>query len=205
MDRVVDYYIAPQSPFVYLGHARFAALLDSRGVAPRVKPVDGALVFAASGGLQLSQRPAQRQSYRLLELQRFAKHLALPLNPTPRFFPVSGEPAALRIIAVARTVGERAAMDLSLAFQRAVWVEERDITDPATVAAIVRSGGLDADAVEAGAADEASAAAYAANTQEAIAAEVFGVPTYIPRFGSAIGQRFWGQDRIDLLADALDG
>ena len=28
--RLVDYYFAPQSPWAYLGHARFAALLAAR-------------------------------------------------------------------------------------------------------------------------------------------------------------------------------
>ncbi len=204
MERIVDYYFVPQSPWTYLGHPAFAALVRDRGLSPRVKPLDAGRLFAASGGLPLAQRPAQRRSYRLLELTRFAKRLALPLNLNPRFFPVADKPASLCIVAATELAGEDAAMDLAFAFQRAVWEEERDIADPATIDAIVASCGLDAEAIHASAASDAVAARYDANTQEAIEAEVFGVPTYVPRFGPAKDHRFWGQDRIELLADAID-
>jgi 2-hydroxychromene-2-carboxylate isomerase len=205
MDRIVDYYFVPQSPWTYLGHAGFAALVRDRGLTARVKPLDAGRLFAASGGLPLAQRPVQRRSYRLLELTRFAKRLALPLNLNPRFFPVIDKPASLQIVAATRISGEDAAMDLAFAFQRAVWAEERDIADPATIDAIVADCGLDAGAIRACAATAEVAARFEANTQEGIDGEVFGVPTYVPRFGAAKDERFWGQDRIELLAWAIDG
>jgi 2-hydroxychromene-2-carboxylate isomerase len=39
---------------------------------------------------------------------------------------------------------------------------------------------------------------YEQNRQEAIAADVFGSPAYVLN-----GEVFWGQDRLELLADAL--
>jgi len=45
---------------------------------------------------------------------------------------------------------------------------------------------------------EAIEAAYEQNRQDAIAADVFGSPAYV-----LDGEVFWGQDRIELLADAL--
>ena len=206
MDRIVDYYFAPQSPWTYLGHARFAAVAADCGAQPRVKPVDLGRVFAAAGGLPLAQRPKQRQSYRLLELKRFAERLDVPLNLHPRFFPVAGDIASRAIIAVAAVAPDRA-MAVAHALQRAVWAEERDIAEAATVDAIVASimeaTGLDVDAIRAAAASDATQARYDANTQEAIDAGVFGAPTYVPRFGVAKDERFWGQDRIEMLADAL--
>ena len=41
-------------------------------------------------------------------------------------------------------------------------------------------------------------AVYEKNRQEAIAADVFGSPAWV-----LDGEVFWGQDRIELLADAL--
>ena len=41
-------------------------------------------------------------------------------------------------------------------------------------------------------------AAYEQNRQDALAADVFGSPGYV-----LDGEVFWGQDRIELLADAL--
>ena len=70
MSRVVDYYFAPQSPWAYLGHARFARIADAAGATVRVRPVDLGTVFPISGGLPLAKRAPQRQAYRLVELAR---------------------------------------------------------------------------------------------------------------------------------------
>jgi 2-hydroxychromene-2-carboxylate isomerase len=43
-----------------------------------------------------------------------------------------------------------------------------------------------------------TAAIYARNGDEAIAADVFGAPGYV-----LDGEVFWGQDRLELLEDAL--
>ncbi len=206
--RVIDYYFAPQSPWTYLGHQRFADVVAQSDAEVRVKPVDIGRVFAVSGGLPLAQRPKQRQSYRLIELARFAKYLDMPLNLHPKFFPVVGNAAALRIIAASQTAsdaaGGAAALRLAGAMMRAVWAEERNIADEDTLDAIAAECGLDAGALRDAAASAASQQRYDANTEEAIAEEVFGSPTYVPRFGPAEGQRFWGQDRLDLLARAID-
>jgi 2-hydroxychromene-2-carboxylate isomerase len=45
---------------------------------------------------------------------------------------------------------------------------------------------------------KAVSAAYEQNRQDALAADVFGLPVYV-----LDGEVFWGQDRIELLADAL--
>ena len=47
-------------------------------------------------------------------------------------------------------------------------------------------------------ASDAIGKAYEKNREDAIAADVFGSPAYV-----LDGEVFWGQDRIELLADAL--
>jgi 2-hydroxychromene-2-carboxylate isomerase len=203
MDRVIDYYLAPQSPWTFLGHTRFVALARDCGAAIRVWPVDLARIFPATGGVQLLQRPKERQSYRLLELARWSEELGMPLNLQPKFFPVASNDASRRIVAAATTFGSDRALDLALATHRAVWIEERDIADAATLDAIAAACGFDAAALGELAASPDVHARYEANTTEALAEEIFGAPTYIPRFGPAKDQRFWGQDRLDALARAL--
>ncbi len=207
MDHVVDYYFAPQSPFTYLGHQRFADIVAQSAAKVRVKPVDIARVFAVSGGLPLAQRPKPRQSYRLIELVRFATELNMPINLHPKFFPVAGDASARRIIAAAAShdaaQNDMTALRLAGAVMRAVWVEDRDIADEHTLDAIVSACGLDAAALQKASGDASVQATYDDNTEEAIDEEVFGSPTYVPRFGPAKDQRFWGQDRLDLLARAM--
>ena len=45
---------------------------------------------------------------------------------------------------------------------------------------------------------EAISAQYEQNRQDALAADVFGSPAYVLN-----GETFWGQDRLELLGDAL--
>ena len=54
MTMVIDYYLAPQSPWAYLGHERFGRIARAAGATVRVRPVDlGGRVFPVSGGLPL--------------------------------------------------------------------------------------------------------------------------------------------------------
>ena len=52
MSLTIDYYLAPQSPWTYLGHQRLSDMAQAHGAKVRVKPVDiGGQIFPASGGL----------------------------------------------------------------------------------------------------------------------------------------------------------
>jgi 2-hydroxychromene-2-carboxylate isomerase len=198
MSLTVDYFFAPQSPWACLGHDRFVAMARRYGAAVRVKPMDlGGQVFPISGGLPLAQRPLQRQKYRLVELERWSRWLGIPIHIKPRFFPVAGDPAALLITAVDQAAGSDAALDLSGRVLRACWLQERDIASAETLAALLAEAGLSADLLEASRAD-AARAAYQRNTHEAIAADVFGAPSYVIE-----GEIFWGQDRLDFVERRL--
>ena len=198
MSPTIDYYLAPQSPWTYLGHARFADMARAAGAQVNVLPVDlGGKIFPVSGGLPLGRRAPQRQAYRLVELKRFSEHLKMPLHVKPKFFPVSGDDAAKLIIAVDLGDGPGAAMAITGAVLQAVWVQERNIADAAVLAALLGEMGLPAHRM-----DDAHSPAvlnrYEANTQRAIDAGVFGSPSYVIE-----GEIFWGQDRLDFVQRRL--
>jgi carboxymethylenebutenolidase len=130
-------------------------------------------------------------------LQRFAAHLGLPLNPQPAFFPVSGDAASTLIIAVDRTLGAPAALHLAGRIGRAIWGEQRNAADETTLRSMLAEAGLPADLWERSLAPE-MAAGYAARTQQAIAAGIFGAPSYV-----VDGEIFCGQDRLDFLERRL--
>ncbi len=194
----VDYYFTPQSPWTYLGHARFSAMAKAANARLRVLPVDlGGKVFPISGGLPLAQRAPQRQAYRLVELKRFSEQLGLPLNLKPAYFPVAGDDASRLIIAVDQADGSDAAMALGAAVFRSVWVDQLSIADADVLASLLAALGLPASRIDA----SRSAAVqqrYDANTQQAIDAGVFGAPSYV-----IDGEIFWGQDRLDFVARRL--
>jgi 2-hydroxychromene-2-carboxylate isomerase len=198
MNQTIQYYFAPQSPWTYLGHLRLWDIARKAGATIEVLPVDlGGKVFPLSGGLALAKRAPQRQAYRLVELKRFSEYLHAPLNLQPKFFPVAGDDAAKLIVAVALHDGEAAAMHIADAVLRAVWVEERNIADEATLAALLKERELPARRIE-DAHSQAVTERYEANTRRAIEAGVFGAPSYV-----IDGEIFWGQDRLDFVEQRL--
>ncbi len=198
MSRTVDYYFAPQSPWTYLGHQRFAAMAQAAGATIHLRPVDlGGKVFPISGGLPLPKRAPQRQAYRLLELKRYSDYLQIPLHPQPHYFPVSGDDAACLIIAVDLHDGTAAAMKLAGAVLAAVWAQERNIADEKVLAELLAEQGLDARRLEQ-AYSQTVRERYEAYTQQAIDAGVFGAPSYV-----IDGEIFWGQDRLDFVERKL--
>jgi 2-hydroxychromene-2-carboxylate isomerase len=199
MPHTVEYYFAPQSPWAYLGHQRLRDVAQAAGATVRVRPVDlGGKVFPISGGLPLGQRAPQRQAYRLVELKRFSEHLEAPLNLQPRYFPVGGDDASRLIIAVDLMQGARAAQDITGAILAAVWAQERNIADPAVLAELLHEQGLSQQAMDKSN-SQAVQECYERYTQEAIAAGVFGAPSYV-----VDGEIFWGQDRLDFLERRLN-
>jgi carboxymethylenebutenolidase len=198
MALTVDYYFAPNSPWTYLGHERFAQIAKAAGASINVLPVDlGGKVFPVSGGLPLAKRAPQRQAYRLVELKRFSEHLGQPIVLQPKFFPVNADDAAKLIIAVDMHDGSDAAMRIAGRILRGVWVDERNIADARDLATIVAEEGLPARRLD----DSMSQAVhvrYERDTQRAIDAGVFGAPSYV-----VDGELFWGQDRLDFLQRRL--
>lgn len=202
MKPAIDYYFTLSSPWTYLGHDRFAAMAHKAGAPIRLRPVDYGKVFPVSGGLPLKQRPLQRQAYRMMELKRWPAHLGIPLNPEPAFFPVPSDDAALIVIAADHEGNDGstdAGMRLAGAILRACWAEERNIADHAVLAACADQCGLDGRALLEASRADAVRQRYQDYTADAIAAQVFGAPTYLYQ-----GEMFWGQDRLEFLARALD-
>lgn len=196
MPRNIDYFLSHASPWSYLGSVRFHEIAKAAGAAITYRPVSFGKVFAVSGGLPVGERAPQRQKYRLAELARWRDYLGVPLTLEPKYFPVSDQPASQLVIAA-----DRQGLDtgrLSNALLRAVWAEERNIADDATLAAIADEQDMDGKALLDASKQPAIAEAFDAYTQEAIDRDVFGAPSYI-----LDGTLFWGQDRLDFLARAL--
>jgi 2-hydroxychromene-2-carboxylate isomerase len=199
IDKIIDYYFTPSSPWTYLGHARLVALAAKHGARIDVKPVDLAhQVFPVSGGLPVAQRPKQRLVYRSIELERWRKHLGLPLNLKPRFFPVSTDLASRMIVAADVARGADTALDFAGRMMASVWAKEENIADPEILKRLAADAGLDGGAILSSAEQEEAKNRYAKYTQEAIDRQVFGAPFYIYR-----DEPFWGQDRLEFLDRAL--
>jgi 2-hydroxychromene-2-carboxylate isomerase len=193
--KTIDYYFSPMSPWTYLGHGRLTDIARRHGATIQPKPVDYGRIFPLSGGLPVAKRAAQRQAYRLVELERWHKHLGVAMNIQPKYFPYDSRLAALAIVAAGV---ESKAMQVAAAVFRGCWAEEKNMADESQLAAAIRDAGLDGAALLRQAKAPDTAARFEALTDEAIARQIFGAPTYVYD-----GELFWGQDRLEFLDRAL--
>lgn len=192
----IEYYFSVASPWSYLGSERLIRIARAYNVSVKVIPIDLTRVFAASGGLEYEKRSVQRRVYRQVELERWSRRLKVPITLRPRYYPVDRRPASYLLIAARRGNGD--ILKLSHAILRAIWCEDRNLADWNTLAEIADREGFNGRALLLAAQDPSVAHEFETDTDEAIAKQVFGAPTYILN-----GELFWGQDRLDFLEEAL--
>ncbi|WP_262268091.1 2-hydroxychromene-2-carboxylate isomerase [Microvirga yunnanensis] len=196
MPRTIDYYFSLVSPWAYIGHAPFMEIAQKHGVEVNYKPVFLGRVFSETGGLPLAQRHPARQRYRILELQRWREKRGLSFNINPKHWPFDVNLADRFVIAITAS-GNSPDSFLRRAFA-AVWEEERDLSDPLVLSELAEQAGLDSSSLMDVVTGSTTEAIYALNLENAVAGDVFGSPAYV-----LDGEVFWGQDRLDLLDDAL--
>ena len=192
----LDYYFTLVSPWAYIGHDLFTTLARQHGAIIAYKPVNLGEVFPNSGGLPLARRHPLRIAYRGMELQRWREKRGLTFALKPKHWPF--DPTLADCVAVAMVArGEDTGAYVGAAF-KAAFEAERDLASAQEIAGILAACGHHADVLIADAQSEPIRAAYARNGHAALEAGVFGSPSYVRE-----GEVFWGQDRIELLADAL--
>ncbi|WP_034658814.1 2-hydroxychromene-2-carboxylate isomerase [Chelativorans sp. J32] len=194
-DMTLRIFYGISSPWAYLGAQRAVQIAQEAGAAVELRPIR---IIEANGGIPLRTRPNARQLYHEVELDRWRRHLGIPLNLKPKFYPCRTiEPAAQAVIAIQKAGLD--AIGFSYAVQRALWAEDRDIADLATLRAIARAtAGEEAEALVQDPQPEPILAEWRGNLAEAERLGIFGTPTYV------VGEElFWGQDRLDFVARAL--
>jgi 2-hydroxychromene-2-carboxylate isomerase len=184
--RTLDWYFDFISPYAYLQCARFPAL--PAGIEVRRRPVLLSALLDRAGTLGPAEIPGKREfTYR--QVQWLARRHGVPLRFPPRhpFNPLS----ALRL-----AVAVGASPEIVRRIFDFVWAEGRDPSDPAQFAAL--AGALELPDAETRTGDPLVKAWLKSNTDDAIAAGVWGVPTFV-----VDGLCFWGFDAGDMLLDYL--
>jgi 2-hydroxychromene-2-carboxylate isomerase len=186
MMRAVDWYFDFISPYAYLQCERFPQLPPD--VRLNIKPVLFGALLEKAGTLGPAEIPVKRTfTYRqgLWLAERHGVPMKLParhpFNPLP----------ALRLALALNA--EMAAVRKIFAF---IWGQGRDTSDPAEFNILASSLGVD-NAETRVASDEVKSR-LRKNTDEALAAGVWGVPTFV-----AGGECFWGFDAGPMLLDYL--
>lgn len=196
MSQTIECFYSLSSPWAYFGGPAFASLAERTGAKIVLRPYDFMKVVPVNGGVPLRTRPQPRQDYHALELDRWRKRLAMPLNLKPRFYPTDNKSAGHMVIAAQQRGLD--AQALSHAILRALWAEEQDIAQPETRRAIAESLGYDGAALVAAETAPETVAEYAANTERALEIGVFGAPIYV--WNATL---YWGQDRLSFLEEDM--
>ena len=190
----VTFFFDVHSPWSYLASTLIGSLARRHRVPILWRPIHLANLMDRIGGMRpLDQNPARVAWYRQDLADRMAQH-GLPYDPHPDY--------PLRPSRALRACVYAAERDCADAFVRTVmrgyWSEKRDISHLAVLQTMADEAGLGPRAVAEVVADERYKAAVVANTDDAIARGVFGVPSFI-----LDGKLFFGSDRMDLLDAAL--
>ncbi len=194
----IDFYFSFISLWSYIGSNVFRDLvrdLECRGVLQ----ADG-LCWRPSRPAAASRcgsAPTFRQSYRLVEMERWKAVRNIPLVTMAEI--LSGQSDG-RTSHAARGGRERPGCRRFRASQpaRPCWADELNIEDPDTLVALADKSGLDGKALLARVDEPGLVAAERKMTEEAVERQVFGAPFYFYR-----DEPFWGQDRLDMLRDAI--
>lgn len=196
-----ELYFDVSSPFAYLALTQLDALIAATGVTPTLQPILLGALFKELGttNVPLFTFPPPKLRYVGLEMARWARWWGVPLA-MPSKFP-QRTVTAQRLCILAAAEGFAVGVEVATALGRAMWAEDRDLEDPATLVAIVDACGQPGAAWVARCADADIKQALVATTAAARAANVFGVPTVVVDGATLI----WGQDRLDLVVRALAG
>ena len=196
MTASLDYYFSMVSPWAYIGHDAFHDVVSRHGVAVNYKPMALLEAFDRTNTARLPDRHQTRKDYRMLELQRWREKRGLDFNLQPAHWPFPFETADRMVIA-ATGAGQNPAGFIRNVFKGA-WEEERNMSEEAELVAAADAAGLSCLELLEAAKSDATAEVYRANTEEFLEIGGFGAPSWFLN-----GEMFWGQDRLDLLEDAI--
>lgn len=192
----VDFYFGLGSRYSYLAATRIADLAAETGARFRWRPLFSGELLRRLGRSPFEGAPLSGQydwSYRQLDAERWADLYGVPFVEPP---PFALPPVRYALAAeAARRDGRVGAM--SLALFRSIFAAGAPAGAP-EIAAAATAAGLDPDAHAVAMADADTAAAVEATVVEALAAGVFGVPTWV-----VDGDLYWGNDRLPLLRRRL--
>lgn len=195
MAKEVEFYFDVGSPAAYLAWTQLPRIAEEAGAGIVYKPFLLGGVFQATGNRSPMEVPAKGK-YMQADLERFARRYGVPFRHNPHF-PINTLTLMRGALGLQVREPQRMRPYVDAVF-RAIWVDQKDMNDAATVAAVLQDAGFDPQQLLALAADPQVKEQLKAVTQEAVGRGVFGAPAFFVG-----GHLFWGQDRLDFVKQEL--
>ncbi len=195
MQNTVEFFFDFGSPTTYLAHTQLPQLALDTGAKVVYRPMLLGGVFKATGNASPVTVPAKGR-WMGADIARFATRYGVPFAHNPHF-PIN----TLTLMRGATGIQMRdpqALMRYVDAVFQAMWVQPRNMGDPAVLGEVLAAAGFGTEAFMALVSDPEVKAQLVATTEEAVARGAFGAPTFF------VGdQLFFGQDRLDFVRQAL--
>jgi 2-hydroxychromene-2-carboxylate isomerase len=191
----LEFFFDYGSPWSYYAFTQVPKVAAAAKADVLYRPMLLGGVFKATG----NQSPAEmnvpaKRAYSKLEFARYAAHYGIPFSPNPHF-PINTM-HLMRGAAWAELEGRL--LPYSTAIFKAMWVEPRNLGDPAELAPVLSAAGFEPVAFQAGIDRADVKQRLRETTDEAVRRGVFGAPTFF------VGtEMFFGQDRLEFVARAL--
>ncbi len=189
MAEPIDFYFDFSSPYGYLVSEKIDALAAQHGRKVRWHPILLGVIFKTTGSAPLTLQHPAKAAYYVGDFARSARFLGVPFKQ-PSHFPLPTQVAA-------RAYYWLHGQDCALARQfahavyRALFVEDRDISDPETIFEISAKNAIDRSILEPALQSPEIKARLKDEVERAMARGVFGSPTVI-----IDGETFFGADRL---------
>ncbi|PNB72992.1 disulfide bond formation protein DsbA [Pseudomonas sp. GW456-E7] len=195
MSKTVEFLFDLGSPTTYLAYTQLPAICEQTDTQLIYIPILLGGVFKATGNASPATIPAKGR-HMIQDLDRYARRYGVPLKFNPHF-PINTLMLMRAVTGIQLHHPERFVAFIDCLF-KALWVDGRNLNDPATVATVLSGNGFDPNEVLALTADETVKATLKDNTEKAIQRGIFGVPSMF-----VDNQLYFGQDRLDFVLEAL--
>ena len=194
MSKKVEFLFDVGSPTAYLAYTQLPAIANNADAEILWTPILLGGLFKAVG----NQSPAvlvPKAAWMKVDLPRFAKRYGVPYKSN-KYFPVNT--LSLMRGAVA-SIHDGVLEEYLAAVFPAMWVQSKNLANVDVVRDVLERGGLAVERLLKRIGDSDVKDTLKENTENAAARGAFGAPTFF-----VDGEMFFGQDRLDFVAEALE-
>jgi len=191
----VEFFFDYGSPYSYLADSRLDALAQRTGADVIYRPMLLGGVFKATGNQSPFVEPVEaKRQYFSLELRRCVRLLGVAFENNPHF--------PINTLSLMRAAYAARALEVFAAFHAAIypafWARGLDLGKSEIIEGVLSEAGLDGKKILDLSVSDDIKAGLRVTTEEAVERGVFGAPTFF-----VDGEMFFGNDRMDLVENAL--
>lgn len=193
--KTLEFHFDFVSPASYLAYTQVERIAQEAGATLVWHPMLLGGVFKATGNASPVSVPAKGRWVQA-DMVRWAKRWGVPFALNPHF-PIQTLTLMRGACGLLLRQPEQFRRYVDAVFH-AIWVTPRNLNEPTEVQAMLTDAGFDAQALLALAGEPEVKADLVARTELSVQRGAFGAPTFF------VGQQlFFGQDRLDFVAEAL--